>query len=164
MHRCSPDHTQVHECKGDRTVGDPKSSPSGPYAQMHIPLKHNVTIDLIAVTFPPPTPANFDGLQTYKLDLQGCAVTSTVPFHCQPIMGKGGLQATIKNGQFMNPMVPNTGVMFLPGGDPNHPPGGIGKILKIQWCPTEDYFIVVFNGQLLDPLLPQTSVFATVSA
>ena len=166
MHRCSPDHTQVPECTGDRYAGIPKSSPIGMYAQHNVKLDLGVTIELIAVTFPPPDPAHFDGPQSYGLDLKGCVITSTDPFYCMQIHPPG-LHMTIPNGVWVPPSVtPNdSGVMFLPGGDKNKPiPGGIGTILKIHWCPTQDYFVVVLNGQMLDPLLPVKSVFATVSA
>jgi len=167
MHRCSPDHTQVPECKGDRTVGIPKSSPIGMYAQHNVKLDLGVTIELIAVTFPPPDPATFDGPQSYVLDLKGCVITSINPFHCVPFPTPGGLHMTIDNGQWVPATEPNdSGNMFIPGGDPNFlgPGVPIGTILKIHWCPTEDYFVVNLNGQMLDPLKPQTSVFATVSA
>jgi len=153
-------------CTGDRTEGNPKSSPYGTYSQMDVKLDHGVTIDYIGVTYGQPGTQPFYGPQKYMLDLDGCVITSTNPFHCMPIGKPGGLHLNIDNGMFIPTMDKNAGQMFAPGGDPNllgHGVG-IGSILKIHWCPTEDYFLVNLNGQMLDPLKKaQTSVFATVS-
>ena len=132
---------------------------------MDVELEH-VKIHLIAVTYGKPGTQPFNGPQKYMLDLNGCVITSTDPFYCHPIGHPGGLHMPIPNGVWVPATEPNdSGVMFLPGGDKNKPiPGGIGTILKIHWCPTQDYFVVVLNGQMLDPLLPVKSVFATVSA
>ena len=168
MHRYSPDHTQVPtpSCTGDRTEGNLKSSPYGTYSQMDVKLNHGVTIHYIGVTYGQPGTQPFYGPQEYMLDLDGCVITSTNPFHCQPIPKPGGLHLNIPNGMFIPTIDKNAGQMFAPGGDPNllGPGVGIGSILKIHWCPTEDYFLVNLNGQMLDPLKKaQTSVFATVS-
>ena len=132
---------------------------------MDVELEH-VKIHLIAVTYGKPGTQPFNGPQKYMLDLNGCVITSTNPYRCQPFPQPGGLHLMIDNGMFVPTMDTNAGQMFAPGGDPNllGPGVGIGSILKIHWCPTEDYFLVNLNGQMLDPLKKaQTSVFATVS-
>ena len=132
---------------------------------MDVKLDHGVTIHYIGVTYGQPGTQPFYGPQKYMLDLDGCVITSTNPFICQPILKPGGLHLNIDNGMFIPTTDTNAGQMFAPGGDPNlfGPGVGIGSTLKIHWCPTEDYFLVNLNGQMLDPLKKQTSVFATVS-
>ena len=136
---------------------------------MDVELEH-VKIHLIAVTYGKPGTQPFNGPQKYMLDLNGCVITSTNPYRCQPFPQPGGLHLNIDNGMFVPTMDTNAGQMFAPGGDPNfldhvwgHGQGGIGSILKIHWCPKEDYFLVNLNGQMLDPLMRQKSVFATVA-
>jgi hypothetical protein len=132
---------------------------------MDVKLDHGVTIHYIGVTYGQPGTQPFYGPQKYTLDLDGCVITSINPFYCQPIPKPGGLHLNIDNGMFIPTTDTNAGQMFAPGGDPNllGPGVGIGSTLKIHWCPTEDYFLVNLNGQMLDPLKKQTSVFATVS-
>jgi len=166
---CSMPPSGTPACSGTRTEANPSTSPYGTYAQMDVELEH-VKIHLIAVTYGKPGTQPFNGPQKYMLDLNGCVITSTNPYRCQPFPQPGGLHLMIDNGMFVPTMDTNAGQMFAPGGDPNflghvwgHGQGGIGSILKIHWCPKEDYFLVNLNGQMLDPLMRQKSVFATVA-
>ena len=55
----------------------------------------------------------------------------------------------------------NQGSMFIPrSSEPMNP---INALLKIQWCPDQNYFLVKFAGQLLEPLRHQPTVFSTVA-
>jgi len=86
---------------------------------MDVKLDHGVTIHYIGVTYGQPGTQPFYGPQKYMLDLDGCVITSTNPFNCQPIPKPGGLHLNIDNGMFIPTTDTNAGQMFAPGGDPN---------------------------------------------
>ena len=67
--------------------------------------------------------------------------------------------APFTDGRFID-TASNQGSMFIPrSSEPMNP---INELLKIQWCPDQNYFLVKFAGQLLEPLRHQPTVFSTV--
>ena len=121
-------------------------------ANVEIPNIPQVQVKYIDVVFKQPQP--FDGLQAYKLDLDACVVVGDV---CIPIPGK---DQTFTDGRFIA-SGSNEGSMFIPRA--SDPPNPINLVLKIQWCPDQNYFLVKLAGQLLEPLRHQATVFSTVS-
>ena len=122
-------------------------------SNVEIPGLPAVQVKYIDVVFKQPQP--FSGAQTYKLDLDACVVVGGV---CMPIPGK---DQTFTDGRFIASPVINEGSMFLPrSSDPQNP---INQILKIQWCPDQNYFLVAFFGQMLLPLTHHPTVFSAVS-
>ena len=125
-------------CSGTRTEANPSTSPDGVYAQSKVFLPQ-IHIEYIRLVFKQPVP--FHGLQTYKLDLEACAggVCEPVPKH-----------ETNTDGRFIAHSGSDQGSMFIPRS--SDPQNSINEILKIQWCPDQNYFLVKFAGQLLEPL------------
>ena len=108
---------------------------------VEIPNIPFVQVKYIDVVFKQPQP--FSGLQTYKLDLNACVVIGDAP--CMPIPGAN---QTFTDGRFIDEG--DQGSMFIPRA--SDPPSLINQILKIQWCPNQNYFLVKFAGQPLFPL------------
>ena len=121
-------------------------------ANVEIPNIPQVQVKYIDVVFKQPQP--FDGLQAYKLDLDACVVVGDV---CMPIPGK---DQTFTDGRFIA-SGSNEGSMFIPRA--SDPPNPINLVLKIQWCPDQNYFLVAFAGQMLPPLTHHPTVFSAVS-
>lgn len=108
---------------------------------VEIPNIPFVQVKYIDVVFKQPQPLS--GLQTYKLDLNACVVIGDAP--CMPIPGAN---QTFTDGRFIDEG--DQGSMFIPRA--SDPPSLINQILKIQWCPNQNYFLVKFAGQPLFPL------------
>ena len=161
--RCDGDtetRTRLHRtqgtpaCSGIRTEADTSSSPDGVYSQTNVEVPNipQVQVKHIDVIFNQPQP--FAGLQTYTLDLDACVVVGDM---CMKIPDAS---APFTDGRFID-TGSNQGSMFLPrASEPRNP---INELLKIQWCPDQNYFLVKFAGQLLEPLRHQPSVFSTVA-
>ena len=124
------------------------------YSQTNVvvPNMPQVQVKHIDVIFNQPQP--FAGLQTYTLDLDACVVMGNM---CMKIPDAS---APFTDGRFID-TASNQGSMFIPrSSEPMNP---INELLKIQWCPDQNYFLVKFAGQLLEPLRHQPSVFSTVA-
>ena len=92
---------------------------------------------------------------TYKMDLEGCMIVGDM---CIPFPGE--MHKTFTDGRFID-LGNNKGAMFIPrSSEPLNP---INELLKIQWCPDQNYFLVKLAGQLLEPLRHQATVFSAVS-
>ena len=92
---------------------------------------------------------------TYKMDLEGCMIVGDM---CIPFPGE--MHKTFNDGRFID-LGSDQGAMFIPrSSEPLNP---INELLKIQWCPDQNYFLVKLAGQLLEPLRHQATVFSTVS-
>ena len=118
----------------------------------HLERARRAPVKRIDVIFNQPQP--FAGLQTYTLDLDACVVVGDM---CMKIPDAS---APFTDGRFID-TGSNQGSMFLPrASEPRNP---INELLKIQWCPDQNYFLVKFAGQLLEPLRQQPTVFSTVS-
>ena len=149
-------------CSGTRAQGNASSYPNGVYSQTDIDV-FGAKVDYIDVKFPPPQcqpPEEcilpLDSPQTYDLDLKGCMIVGNM---CIPFPGV--LHETFTDGRFI-PVGMNQGSMLIPrSGDPNNP---INALLKIQWCPDQNYFLVKLAGKLLKPLRHHESVFSNLAS
>lgn len=125
------------------------------YSQSSISV-HGAKVDYIAVKFTPPEcqpPSqcilSLDSLQTYEQELVGCMIVGS---KCMPFQGKK--RETFTDGRF-NASRNNQGSEFIPrASDLNNP---INDLLKIRWCPDQNYFLVELElptgpGTLLKPL------------
>jgi hypothetical protein len=124
------------------------------YSQTNVVVPNipQVQVKHIDVIFNQPQP--FAGLQTYTLDLDACVVMGDI---CMKIPDAS---APFTDGRFID-TGSNQGSMFIPrSSEPMNP---INELLKIQWCPDQNYFLVKFAGQLLEPLRHQPTVFSTVA-
>jgi len=147
-------------CSGTRTETYQPSSPDGVYSQNDIDV-YGTKVKHIDVVFHPvcAPPAEcvvpLSELITYKMDLEGCVIVGDM---CMPFPGE--MHKTFNDGRFID-SGNNQGAMFIPrSSEPLNP---INELLKIQWCPDQNYFLVKLAGQLLKPLRHQATVFSTVS-
>ena len=147
-------------CSGTRTEADPSTSPDGVYSQSNIDV-YGTKVKYIDVVFHPvcAPPAEcivpLSETVTYKMDLEGCMIVGDM---CIPFPGE--MHKTFTDGRFID-LANNKGAMFIPrSSEPLNP---INDLLKIQWCPDQNYFLVKLAGQLLEPLRHQATVFSAVS-
>jgi len=147
-------------CSGTRTETYQPSSPDGVYSQSNIDV-YGTKVKYIDVVFHPvcAPPAEcivpLSETVTYKMDLEGCMIVGDM---CIPFPGE--MHKTFTDGRFID-LANNKGAMFIPrSSEPLNP---INELLKIQWCPDQNYFLVKLAGQLLEPLRHQATVFSAVS-
>ena len=147
-------------CSGTRTETYQPSSPDGVYSQSNIDV-YGTKVKYIDVVFHPvcAPPAEcvvpLSETVTYKMDLEGCMIVGDM---CIPFPGE--MHKTFTDGRFID-LGNNKGAMFIPrSSEPLNP---INELLKIQWCPDQNYFLVKLAGQLLEPLRHQATVFSAVS-
>ena len=138
-------------CSGTRTEANPSSSPDGVYSASSIfvgPGEVN-HIDLVFQK------QSFSGLQKYHQHLDGCMFSRTDEPMCIPLPAPVDHDYT--NGHYVD-LGSNQGSMFIPAEQGNF----INKLLKIHWCPDQNYFLVKFLGTLLPTLEHHPSMFSTV--
>ena len=147
-------------CSGTRTETYQPSSPDGVYSQSNIDV-YGTKVKYIDVVFHPvcsPVTECIVSLSetiTYKMDLEGCMIVGDM---CIPFPGE--MHKTFTDGRFID-LGSDQGAMFIPrSSEPLNP---INDLLKIQWCPDQNYFLVKLAGQLLEPLRHQATVFSAVS-
>ena len=148
-------------CSGTRTETYQPSSPDGVYSQSDIDV-YGAKVKYIDVVFHPvcAPPAlcivPLSETVTYKMDLEGCMIVGDM---CMPFPGE--MHKTFNDGRFID-SGNNQGAMFIPrSSEPLNP---INELLKIHWCPDQNYFLVKLAGQLLEPLRHQATVFSAVAA
>ena len=138
-------------CSGTRTEADPSTSPDGVYSQAKviIPNIPQLQVKYIDVVFKQPQP--FAGLQTYKLDLEGCVIVGDM---CMPFPGE--MHKTFIDGHFVS-LGSDQGSMFIS----RFRESFINQVLKIHWCPDQNYFLPSIFGKLLEPLRHHATVLSS---
>ena len=162
--------TAQQVCTGDRRYGNQTlpgydgktvaigSTPYGTYSASDIPVRGGAEVTFIDVTFPArfiSTEADFNGNQAYTLSVKGCMVKFGNPATCVPFPGV--TDEPINDGHFVAEDH-FAGSQFIP-----RRMAPIDMVLKIHWCPDQNWFVVNFLGeQLTTPLVHRPNVFVTV--
>ena len=135
------------ECSGTRT---PENSPFGVYSNVEpVPVgKMGMEVTTVDLHFDTKTTAaNFNSDVTYKQHLVGCLFEQAGgTYECKTGKFPLGPDMNFKNGHFYDTQ--GTGSKFIPVAKPNLTPFEkfIDGNLKIQWCPEQDWFVVVVAG------------------
>ena len=138
-------------CTGTRTPDDPTSSPYGVYSNVKpVPVgKFGMEVTTIDLEFKAKTtPDNFDSKVTYSQHLVGCLFEDVGgTFECKTGKFPLGSDMTFTDGRFYD-STSGMGSKFIPVDKPNLNPFEkfINDNLRIQWCPTEKYFVVMVQG------------------
>ena len=138
-------------CTGTRTPDDPTSSPYGVYSNVKpVPVgKFGMEVTTIDLEFKAKTtPDNFDSKVTYSQHLVGCLFEDVGgTFECKTGKFPLGSDMTFTDGHFYD-STSGMGSKFIPVDKPNLNPFEkfINDNLRIQWCPTEKYFVVMVQG------------------
>ena len=98
---------------------------------------------------------SFNGPQKYKQHLDGCMFARSDPPMCIPIPGP--VDTSYTDGHYVD-IGSNQGSMFIPAAKGDF----INDLLKIHWCPDQNYFLVKFLGQLLPTLEHHPTMFSPV--
>jgi hypothetical protein len=137
-------------CTGTRTPDDPTSSPYGVYSNVKpVPVgKFGMEVTTVDLEFKAKTtPDNFNSDVTYSQHLVGCLFEDVGgTFECKTGKFPLGSDMTFTDGHFYD--TSGMGSKFIPVDKPNLNPFEkfINENLRIQWCPTEKYFVVMVQG------------------